>query len=486
MKKLLSCLFATTLLVLGIVMVGCNGCSKEKDRTSYHIECTLNNDKLTGVQTVEFYNSFENAISTLKFNLFANAFRQDATYKPISSQYLSKAYKYGESYGSIKIINCFQNDEKLDFKITGQDSNVLEVTLKEEVFPLNRVTIKIEYQLTLANVVARTGINDSTINLANFYPILCAYDENGFYECLYYSHGDPYFSDCADYFVSITLDKEYCVASSGKITKSKVENNLATHIYSLENARSFAMVISKQFESIKTVADGVDITYYYYKDSNPAKSLDYAQKSLKLFSEKFGEYPYPTYSVVQTEFIQGGMEFPALVMISDALEEKAYGEVIVHETAHQWWQTVVGNNEVEYSFLDEGLSEYSVVLFYEKYPEEGLNRQIIIDSCEKQYRMFCSVIDKLDGKVNTSMVRGLGDFYSEYEYVNIAYIKPCIMYDYLRKSIGDEKFFKGLRKYYNDYSFKNAIPDDLVGSFEKTGADTNGFFDSFFSGKVII
>jgi aminopeptidase N len=60
------------------------------------------------------------------------------------------------------------------------------------------------------------------------------------------------------------------------------------------------------------------------------------------------------------------------------------------------------------------------------------------------------------------------------------------MYDNLRTTIGDELFFKALKKYYQTYKFKNATPYDLVGAFEKVGADTNGYFQSFFDGKVII
>ena len=84
------------------------------------------------------------------------------------------------------------------------------------------------------------------------------------------------------------------------------------------------------------------------------------------------------------------------------------------------------------------------------------------------------------------MLRNLSEFPTEYEYVNIAYIKPCIMYDNLRTTVGDTRFFDGLKRYYNAYKYKIARPDDLVGAFEKIGADTNGFFQSFFEGKVII
>ena len=110
----------------------------------------------------------------------------------------------------------------------------------------------------------------------------------------------------------------------------------------------------------------------------------------------------------------------------------------------------------------------------------------MIKSSEQTYKTYCTVYDKLFGGADTTMTRSLGEFTSEYEYVNIAYVKSCIMYDTLRKTIGEEKFFGGLKKYYADYSFLNAKPCDLVGSFVKCGADAEGFFDGFFDGKVII
>jgi aminopeptidase N len=329
------------------------------------------------------------------------------------------------------------------------------------------------------------GINDNTINLANFYPILCGYD-NGFYECVYYGSGDPFFSECADYVVTLTAPQQYALAGGGEKQHCQTANGKTTTKFTLKNARSFAMVLSSKFQTVCGVVGDTKITYYYYDDATPQTSLETAIKSLKLFNDKFGQYPYSTYSVVQTAFVQGGMEFPTITFISDNLDERAYQEVIVHETAHQWWQTVVGNNEVEHGFLDEGLAEYSVVLFYENYPEYSLTRKMLIKSAEQTYRVYCSVVDRLEGKVNTSMLRSLKEYSTEYEYVNIAYVKGCIMFDYLRQTIGDQKFFNGLKRYYKDYSFKIAKPDDLVGVYEKTGANANGFFESFYQGKVVI
>lgn len=474
-------------LILCLTLLPFTSCKKESTAyAEYNIEVSLNGSELTGKEEVVFRNFTDNAFSELKFNLFGNAFRKGASYTPIADQYYNRAYYNGASYGGMAINSVKQGGKNLEFSIGGEDENILIVKLAKELFPREEVKVEIEFTLSLANVIARTGINDNTINLGNFYPIVCGISDNAFYECLYYSNGDPFFSDVGDYTVKISVDSKYLVASGGKQLSCEEKAGRKVYTFSQKKTRSFCMVLSEKFNVISDNSQGVEINYYYYSDATPEKSLEFAVKSLKLFSEIFGEYPYPTYSVVETEFIQGGMEYPGIVMISSDLEADAFREVIVHETAHQWWQTVVGNNEIEYGFLDEGLAEYSVVLFYENFSEYGLTRENMITSSERTYKVFCTVHDKLFGKVNTVMLRSLKDFESEYEYVNMAYIKPCIMYDYLRKSIGDERFFKALKRYYKEYSFLNTSPYDLVGVFEKIGADTNGFFISFFEGKVVI
>lgn len=484
MKKTSIFLSLILALTCSVTLFACS--DKTVKITEYEITATLDGYTLTASQTVNFYNDTENVFSELKFNLFGNAYRKDAKFSPVSANTTAQSYPHGFSYGDMQINAVLENGKQAEFSISGEDMNILKVNLSNEVFPDEGATVKIDYILNLANVISRTGFNDKTINLANFYPILCGIDENGFYECVYYSCGDPFYSDCANYKVNICFDKNYTIATSGKEVLHQEQANNYIKTFEIDCARSFAMVLSKDFETISDSSLGVEINYYYYDDNTPLKSMEYAINSMKYFNNTFGKYPYKTYSVVQTKFVQGGMELPALVMISDSLEDNAYGEVIVHETAHQWWQSVVGNNEIEYGFLDEGLAEYSVVLFYENHPNYGMSRENMIDATEKTFKAYCTVYDKLFGKVDTSMIRGLNKFSSEYEYVNIAYIKPCLMYEYLRRTAGDERFFKGLKQYYEKYKFKNATPYDIVGIFEKIGADTNGYFETFYLGKEII
>lgn len=477
-----------SIMILAVCVIPLSACGERKDKvTVYNIDCELQDDyTVVGSERVEFYNLTDNAFKDIKFNLYLNAFRKGAKQSPISGENLIKAYPNGQSYGGVTISNVCVKGIPAKFNVCGTDCNILDVSLAEELFPDESVIIEIEYKMDLANVIARTGYNDKTINLANFYPVICGVENGSFFECEYYSVGDPYFSECANYNVNFTCNSDYTVASSGKLTDSKQSGGKTLYNFTIQNARSFCLVLSKEFECIADTSSTVNVNYYYYDDSNPIKAMEYILKALETFKNLFGDYIYDTYSVVQTKFLEGGMEFSGLVMISDELDANSYYEVIVHETAHQWWQTAVGNNEIKYGFLDEGLAEYSTVLFFENRPEFSIKRKQMIKSFEQTYRIFCSVYDKLYKGVNTSMTRSLGEYISGYEYVNIAYIKSCIMFDYLRDSVGDETFFNGIKKYYKENCFKVATPDNLVSAFIKCGANVEGFFNSFFNGKVII
>ena len=208
-----------------------------------------------------------------------------------------------------------------------------------------------------------------------------------------------------------------------------------------------------------------------------------AVDALKTFSDKFGEYPYESMSSVETQFLQGGMEYPGLAMISDALAPDIYREALVHETAHQWWYAAVGNDEVRYPWLDEGLTEFSTSIFYRENPSYEVDYEKRIADALGAYVLYFDAFKTASS--DTSMTRKVCDYESPFEYTYMTYVKGELMFESLRSIIGDEKFFAGLRDYYASYKFKVAKPDDLIGCMEKAaGRNLKGFFDSWTEGKV--
>ncbi len=483
MKKFISLLLIVCAAVTATAFSAC--AKKEVAVSSYDIIAIYDGqtNALTGTVDFTYYNDTDNEINELKFNLFGNAFRQDAQYSPVSEAYAAKAYYSGKSYGGMtveSVENCSA------WNVGGEDENILSVTLISPVYPEQTASVKISYTLNLAKVNHRTGVTKNTVNLGNFYPVLCAYTADGFKECNYYSCGDPFLSECADYTVTLSMPLGYTAAASGKLVSSAETADSKKCTWSLKCARDFALVLSDKFQVETGSVNGVDVSYYYYNDDNPQASLAVACESVEYFSDTFGGYTYPTLSVVQTGFCYGGMEYPALTMISDELDRDTNNYTIVHENAHQWWYAMVGSDQLNCAWQDEGLAEYSSVMFFENHPDYNFTRTGLVGMATKSYRAYYSVYNQIFGDVNTSMTRNLKDFESDYEYANIAYNKGMIMFDTLRQSIGDDKFKSGLKKYFENNCHKIASQEDLFGCFISGGVDLEGFFQSFIDGKIVI
>ncbi|MGN0803800.1 MAG: M1 family metallopeptidase [Candidatus Coproplasma sp.] len=482
MKKLLPVICATAVFITTLPLSACS--KKESAKlSSYSICASYDEGKrtLSGVCDFTYYNSTDNEISSLSFNLWGNAYRQNAKYKPISDKD-DKAYYSGRSYGNEsveKVEGC------AEWAIGGEDENILKVTLSEPVYPEQSTSVSISYTLTLANVNHRTGVTQSTVNLGNFYPVLCAYTLEGFAEYPYYSTGDPFISECADYDVKLTFPREYIVATSGReLTKEAEGENITTHC-ELKNARDFAVVISKDFKTLTAQYEGVNVNLYYLGDRVPKREFTAVCDSLKYFSSTFGKYCYPTLSVVFTPLNVSGMEYPALTMISSALSEKDAIYTAVHENAHQWWYAMVGSDQVNCAWQDEGLAEYSALCFFENNPSYGYTRTGLLGTAVKAYRGYYSVYNQIFGDSDTTMNRSLCDFDGDYEYVNIAYNKALIAFENVRCAMGDKKFFSALSSYFKHNCGKIASPEELISHFTSL-YDVEGIFSSFIEGKAVI
>ncbi|MBQ8291124.1 MAG: M1 family metallopeptidase [Clostridia bacterium] len=475
----LACVAAASVFSFG-------GCKKKTvASTTYEITAKYEpeNATLAGAVKVSYENTTENELTELKFQLHPNAYRKDALYRPVSSAFEKAAYYKGESYGEIVVSSV--NGAK-NWEVTGEDDNILSVYLEKSLFPEDKVVLDIAFTLKLAKVNHRTGVTEHTANFGNFFPILCGVKDGGFYESVYYSDGDPFLSECANYSLTLTAPKDYKLAVGGEITGERTLESKKEYTVSATNVRDLAFVLSDEYKTESIQCGDTTITYYYYDDTAAGETLTLAKEAFSYFEKTFGEYPYPCYTLAQTGFCYGGMEYPALAFLSDTLDAENKTRAVVHETAHQWWYAVVGSDQLCEAWQDEGLAEYSALMFFESNGKYGITREDAVTEALKEYRSYYDVYGSVLGRTDTKMHRSLKEFLSDYEYQCIVYDKSVVMFDTLRKSIGDKKFTSGLKKYYADCKYKVATPDKLIASFEKTGADVRGFFESFLDGKAIL
>ncbi|MCQ2399809.1 MAG: hypothetical protein MJ072_04820, partial [Clostridia bacterium] len=291
-----------------------SACSSENDghRTSYVIDVTYDDvaHTLSGNERVTFFNTQDVTLDVLEFNVYGNAFRKDAKVSPVSPQFESNAYPMGKSYGENFVSEVTVNGGTVEYYVDGYDKNVLFVPLGFELFPEESCVVDITFSMKLSHSLTRTGYNDRTVNIGNFYPIACVRDDDGFKECVYYPTGDPFYSDVADYSVKLTLPDGYAVASSGQLVDAVHNGGRVTLDYRLENARDFALVLSPGGDEISGKVGNTEVRYVFYNDDRAEETFATITEALSTFSRLFCDYPYKTYTVVEAGFYQGGMEYP--------------------------------------------------------------------------------------------------------------------------------------------------------------------------------
>lgn len=481
MKKIT---IALAIIIAALITLPICACRKDEEEkiNAYDICVEYDSAKqtLSGTCSLTYYNQTQTQIDQLCFNLWGNAYREGAKYSPVKKG--SSAFWANKNYGSEKVTAV---EGCASWEVGGEDENILYAHLQSPLYPDQSTCVTISYTLDLAKVNHRTGITQNTVNLGNFYPILCARNEAGYIETPYYQIGDPFVSDCANYKVSLTTPLGYTAATSGAEIESKSEEGKTTTVYSLEKARDFAIVLSSEFKSISKKCNQTVVTAYYCGNQQPQTQLAAACESLEYFAQTFGEYAYPTLSIAFTQLNCAGMEYPALAMINSPLTQEESVYTTVHETAHQWWYAAVGNNQVTCPWQDEGLAEYSTLAFFEKHPSYGYTRTGLLGNAIKGYRAYYSVYNQIFGKSDTSMTRSLKEYSGEYEYVNIAYNKSLLAFECVRTAMGDAKFFKGLKKYYSTQKFKIATPETLIACLDEL-YDVQGLIEGYLNGKVVI
>ena len=458
--------------------------------SNYNITATLNyEDKtLDSNETVRYINTSKNELTELKFHLYPNAFREEATtYRAVSETQSSRAYPNGFSEGNIEINKVTIQNKDIDFAISGEDENILSIPLESTLRPNSYVDIEIKFSLLIPNCNHRFGYGENTLNLGNWYPIACVFEDGEFMTDGYSPNGDPFYSEVANYTVSITYPNTLKIATTGIVLESTTDATSTTTTATARAVRDFAMVLSDKFETLTTTVGDTTINYFYYDDKNPEAHLETARLAVSTFNEMFGAYPYTILNVAKANFLQGGMEYPNLVYISDEVDlDSEYNNVIIHEIAHQWWYGVVGNNECEYAWIDEGLADYSTALFYDENPSYGRTSSEVFNSALSSYLLFCDVYRDVYDDLDTSMNRNIHKFNTETEYVYLTYVKGVLMFDSISEIIGENKMQSALRDFYENNMFSTVTPADLIESFESvTHKKLAGYIMSWLDGSVV-
>jgi hypothetical protein len=344
--------------------------------------------------------------------------------------------------------------------INGQDAGKMSLTGDRLVVPLGApliqggsLTLSLQYDLHLppADIHHVYGFNTRQLNLVDWYPFVVPY-KNGWILHQPANVGEHLTYGVADFDVTVTLvDHSLPMVLAASAPEEKSAGGSRYH---LQNARTFAFSASPSYKLLTTTSGAVTVSSYYFEqDKIPGEAvLDATASALTTYSGVFGSYPHSSLSVVESPFFDG-MEYDGLYFLSDEYYASYNGtllnnlvDIAVHETAHQWWYGLVGNDQALEPWLDEALATYSEELFYEKKLPK------ISDWWLFRVESFSPA-----GWVETNIYDGI-NFRT---YANAVYLRGAQFLESLRKKIGDAAFFAFLKDYVSQMSGKIATSQDF-------------------------
>lgn len=376
--------------------------------------------------------------------------------------------------------------------IDGYDlsGNLMQIPLHQTLSPGDVVVVKINYRLQLPELTDEVtedrpvayGYSALQTNLVDWYPFIPPYIAGeGWLVHPTWSLGEYLVYDVADFDVSITLAEPVpglMIAASAPAIQ-----NGDRYEYHLDSARTFALSVSTDYLLQSTVVGDVTVYSYFfpYDKSAGQEVLSNTADALQQFYQLIGRYPHSTLTVVEADFLDG-MEYDGLFFLSHGFYDLYDGTpkgyltfIAAHETAHQWWYGLVGNDQALEPWLDETLSTYMEYVFYENLysdypPGSGEN---LVDWWWFYRVNFYDPGGWVDSPIY--------EFDQSRSYRDAIYLNGARFMDDLRNLIGDQAFFAALRDYADQNTGRIAARSDFFAVLRRhTSQDLEGLISTYF------
>jgi hypothetical protein len=252
------------------------------------------------------------------------------------------------------------------------DRTLAAVALPAPVPAGGAIAIRVEWTARVPRPFARTGGIGNYYFLAHWFPKLAVFEEQGWTAHQFHANTE-FFSDYGRYDVRMTVPRGWIVGATGTEQATTAnDDGTATHRYVQDDVHDFAWTTSPDyvehrdtFRDARLPAVAIRLLMQPEHRGQEDRHVLATQAALKYYGEWYGPYPYGHITVVDPAYQSGagGMEYPTLFTAGTRLLSPRQSNdpegVTVHEAGHQFWYGIVGNNEFEHAWLDEGLNTFS-------------------------------------------------------------------------------------------------------------------------------
>ena len=170
------------------------------------------------------------------------------------------------------------------------------------------------------------------------------------------NHGDPFVTPVSpEVDLTVKTDRRLVIASTAD--RVSVSADGLTQRFIARNVRDVTITAAPDFRTRTVTVGSTRVRYYYRSATNKARIVDAAVDAFRAMRSRLGTYPYRTYKVVQSAGGYG-MESPGLIWIPFGVSSANLRYLVAHETAHQWFYGLVGNDQARQPFADEALADF--------------------------------------------------------------------------------------------------------------------------------
>jgi hypothetical protein len=338
---------------------------------------------ITGSETIVWRNITSKAASDLQFHLYWNA------WKDAKSTFMRERALGGGRGEPARTAGDWSRIDVTSIRVLGRDlgasqrfitpdddnaddQTVVSVPLAEPIAPGGTATIELAWTAHVPRTFARTGVIGNFFFVAQWFPKLGVLQEDG-WNCHQFHASTEFFSDYGSYDVSLTVPAGWIVGATG-VQRERRDNSdrTTTHRYYQDDVHDFTWTTSP--DMVEHVAQfthatlpPVDMRLLLQPEHAGQEERHFAatRTTLQYYGEWYGAYPYGHITIVDPAFQSdaGGMEYPTLFTAGSRwLAPRGVTTpegVTIHEAGHQFWYGMVGNNETEDAWMDEGFNTFS-------------------------------------------------------------------------------------------------------------------------------
>lgn len=427
------------------------------------LEITAPDGPVNGQMQVRYTNREADSLDAIVFRLFANY-----------------------NGGAIQVSDVLVEDQPVEHRLE-MDDTVLRVLLDQPLEPGNSLVLDLTFSLNIPTDYGGNyglfGYLDGVLVLDTFYPMIPAYDQEGWYTRLPAPTGDHTYNDASFYLVQVTAPLDLTLVASGSPVSAQTQDGQQVVILAAGPARDFYLAASADLVPGQQQAGQVTISSYSRPgwEENRLVALRTAVQAVQTFSDLIGPYPYTEFDIFSMPMLALGIEYPGMTGILSRLYEpnqSAFGvdnslvleNVVAHEVAHQWFYNAVGNNQQDHPWLDEALAQYLTYLYFQETYGPEVARNYAQD-WQRRWDMVAAQPIPVGLPVEE---------YSGVEYSAIVYGRGPLFYLELEQELGQEVLLAGLREFYAAQLWETGETVEMRASLEAACAcDLSDYFEEW-------